>query len=190
MAFPVVLDACVLIPMPIVDLLLRLADSKQFRPLWSMDILDEVERNLVSQLGLEPAKARKRVTTMRDYFPDAMVSDYESLVPAMMNETKDRHVLAAAVRSGAELIVTDNVRDFPRVAVRPFDISVISADDFLLDQLDLHPARVLEVARCIVEEMRDPRITWDDYLDGLDSCGLKLFAREFRSTFSGSTADR
>lgn len=138
MAFSAVLDACVLIPMPIADLLLRLADSKQFRPLWSVDIRDEVERNLISQLGLEPTTARRRVTVMREHFP--------------------------------------------RVSVAPFDISVVSADDFLLDQLDLHPSQIIEVAGQIVADMRDPRTTWEDYLEGLDSCGLKLFARELRRT--------
>lgn len=48
-----------------------------------------------------------------------MVKDYEGLIPAMTNHEKDRHVLAAAVRANAELVVTDNKKDFPLSAVKP-----------------------------------------------------------------------
>ena len=126
MSFPVVLDACVLIPMPIADLLLRLATAKEFRPLWSDEILNEVESNLVKKLHKDPHSARRRVNAMRGFFPDALVENYESLVPAMTNDPKDRHVLAAAVRSRAELIVTSNQKDFPVTALKPYDVAVRS----------------------------------------------------------------
>lgn len=180
MAFPAVLDACVLIPLPIADLLLRLADAKQFRPLWSEQILDEVERNLVRGLRVDPSKARERVSAMREHFPDATVSEYEALIPAMGNDEKDRHVLAAAVRAGAELIVTDNLKDFPRDSVEPFDLAAVSADEFLLDQLDLNPERVVLVAEQVVADMKCPSTTWEDYLRGLESCRLIQFAGELR----------
>ena len=74
---------------------------------------------------------------MRRAFPLAVVDGYQPLMPAMTNDPKDRHVLAAAVRGEAALIVTADLRDFPPVALDPFDIEAISPDDFLLDQLDL-----------------------------------------------------
>ncbi|WP_223286335.1 PIN domain-containing protein [Kocuria atrinae] len=178
MSFPVVLDACVLIPMPITDLLLRLATAKQFRPLWSDEILDEVERNLVGKLSKEPSSARRRVDAMRNFFPDALVENYESLVPGMTNDLKDRHVLAAAVRAGAELIVTFNGKDFPATSLRPYDIGVRSTDDFLLDQLDLDTPTVCAIAHEVVTDMRNPKITWGEYLHGLSQAGLPLFANE------------
>lgn len=137
MTFPVVLDACVLVPMPTVDLLLRLGAAKQFRPLWSAEILEETERTLVSKLNQRPEKARSRIDAMTDHFPDALVTDYESLTPSMTNDPKDRHVLAAAVRSSAELIVTFNRKDFPVTSTAPFDIDVRTPDDFLLEQVNL-----------------------------------------------------
>lgn len=178
MSFPVVLDACVLIPMPIADLLLRLATAKQFRPLWSDEILDEVERNLVIKLNKEPSKARRRVETMRNFFPDALVENYESLVPGMTNDLKDRHALAAAVRAGAELIVTFNGKDFPTISRRPYNVGLKSPDDFLLDQLDLNTPTVCEIAREVVADMSNPHVTWDDYIRGLSQAGLPLFADE------------
>lgn len=184
MSFPVVLDACVLIPMPIADLLLRLATAKQFRPLWSEDILDEVERNLVRKLNKDPSRARHRVDAMRTFFPDALVENYESLVPRMTNDPKDRHVLAAAVRAGAELIVTLNGKDFPTTSLRPYDIGVRSPDDFLLDQLDLDSETVCAITHEVVADMRNPKVTWDDYVRGLSSSGLPLFANKLRRTTS------
>jgi hypothetical protein len=72
-------------------------------------------------------------------FPDALVTGYESLVDGMTNHPKDRHVLAAAVRANAEVIVTFNLRDFPEPALKPYDIAAIHPDDFLLDQLAVGP---------------------------------------------------
>ena len=185
MSFPVVLDACVLIPMPIADLLLRLATAKQFRPLWSDEILNEVERNLVKKLHKDPHSARRRVNAMRDFFPDALVENYESLVPAMTNDPKDRHVLAAAVRSRAELIVTSNQKDFPTTALKPYDVAVRSPDDFLLDQLDLDPSTVVRIAEEVVADMRNPTITWNGYLEGLARAGLPLCATELEKRTAG-----
>ncbi|WP_035810020.1 PIN domain-containing protein [Curtobacterium sp. S6] len=177
MSFPVLLDACVLIPMPTADLMLRLAEAKQFRPLWSEEILDETERNLISGLGLPPEKARSRVTTMRTYFPDAMVRNYEPLTNAMTNDPKDRHVLAAAVRSGAELIVTFNKKDFPSESVAPYDLDVRNPDDFLLDQLDLSPESVTTAVHNLLHDAHHPPMTMDAYVEKLTGCGMPLFAR-------------
>ena len=97
-----------LIPIAKADLILRMAMARQFRLLWSEEILNEVERNLVTQLHIRPELARKRITAMRQNFPDALIGNYENLIGSMTNESKDRHVLAAAVYSNAKLIVIDN----------------------------------------------------------------------------------
>lgn len=74
---------------------------------------------------------------MRTAFPDARVTGYESLIPAMTNHPKDRHVLAAAARADAAVIVTANLKDFPAAALEPYQIDAVHPDDFLLDQLEL-----------------------------------------------------
>lgn len=84
---------------------------------------------------------------MNEAFPDALVVGYEALIDKMANDPKDRHVLAAAVRSGAEVLVTENLRDFPVDAVRLYDIKVVTQDTFLLEALDLRPADVLAALR-------------------------------------------
>ena len=147
MPFRAVLDACVLLPMQLCDLLLRLAETNIYDPLWSDDILDEVERNLVSKFDQPPARANRRVGQMREAFPFSAVEGYQELAPTMTNHPKDRHVLAAAVRGGAAMIVTFNLKDFRPDALRRYDIEAIHPDDFLQDQLDLDPARTL---RCLI----------------------------------------
>ena len=113
-ALPVVLDACVLIPMPLADTLLRLAAGPRlFLPKWSDQIMGEVTRTLRETFGLSAQKAMYRESEIRRHFPEAWIEDYENLIPAMTNHLKDRHVLAAAVRAGAKTILTYNIKDFP-----------------------------------------------------------------------------
>jgi predicted nucleic acid-binding protein len=99
-----VLDACVLAPMPLADTLLRLAEEPAFYvPRWSGDILKEVAITL-AKFGYSSQQINRRVMAMETSFEDALITGYEDLVPAMRNDPKDRHVLAAAVRTGAHAI--------------------------------------------------------------------------------------
>jgi predicted nucleic acid-binding protein len=123
MLFSAVLDACVLIPHPLFDVLLRTAEHSLYRPLWSRDILDEVERNVVSKLGHDPVRVARRIVLTDQAFPDARVRGYERVVESMTNDPKDRHVLAAAVVSEAQVIVTANLKDFPAFALEPFGVA-------------------------------------------------------------------
>ena len=98
--FPAFLDTCTLYGAYLCDSLLRLAEAGTYRPLWSADVLDELERALVAR-GLEQTAVTHRVYEMRRAFPDAEVRGYENLVGRMTCDPKDRHMLAAAVRSDA-----------------------------------------------------------------------------------------
>ena len=131
-AFRVVLDACVMLPQTLNNLLLTLADAEMFRPVWMQELLDEVQRNLTTaKFGKSPAQASRRVGQMRTAFPFAEEESrgYRELIPAMTNDPKDRHVLAAAVRSGASVIVTANLKDFPSDTLAPFDVEAVHPDD-------------------------------------------------------------
>ncbi|SEH75873.1 Predicted nucleic acid-binding protein, contains PIN domain [Mycolicibacterium rutilum] len=159
----VVLDACVLLPYQLADLLLRLADAELYEPLWSEAILEEVHRNLIGTFGVPTEKATKRLNHMRSAFPNANVTGYENLMDTMTTEPKDRHVAAAAVRGNAALIVTANIRDFPPDALEPYDIEVIHPDDFLQDQLDLSPALTLECLQRQRTEYTRPQFTFTEF---------------------------
>jgi predicted nucleic acid-binding protein len=135
-----VLDASVLIPMPVADTLLRLAEEPAFyAPRWSDSILNEVRRTLSSKFGYSEKQATRRLKTMNAAFPEAMVTGYENLVDSMTNHPKDRHVLAAAVRCRAHAIVTNNEKHFPRESLEPYGLECVSADKFLEDQYHLNP---------------------------------------------------
>lgn len=93
-----------------------------------------------------------------------MVRGYEQFIPTMMNDTKDRHIAAAAVRAGADLIVTYNLRDF---AVLPCDIIACSPDEFLLDLFDLNPRAVNAALGAIVDRRTKPPTTRSELLQKL-----------------------
>lgn len=182
--FTVVLDACVLAPHPLFDVLLRMAYRDMFTPLWSEQILDEAYRTAVEKLGVDAGKAAHRFATMREIFPDASVRGHEPLIPAMTNHPKDRHVLAAAVRARAALIVTSNLKDFPGEALAPFDIVVKSPDEFLCDQFELDQ----NLTRAVLEEMwagysRPPR-GWDEFSRYMEPATPE-FAAAIRRMMSG-----
>ena len=136
--YRVVLDACVLIPMPLADTLLRMAEAPRlYLPRWSQRIMDEVTRNLIAKWDMAPEKARQREEELRRHFPEAWVEGYEPLIEAMTNDPGDRHVLAAAVRSHSDLIVTYNRRHFPAASVRPLEIDIQAPSAFLRGIYDL-----------------------------------------------------
>jgi predicted nucleic acid-binding protein len=143
---PAFLDTCVLLKSYLCDTLLSIAEAGVYRPLWSSMVMTELECNLARR-GLDEKQVAHRIGQMNRAFPDAAVTGYEAMISDMTNDPKDRHVLAAAIRGGAEILVSENLRDFPPAAVRPYGIEVVSQDAFLLDQLDLRPAEVLSALR-------------------------------------------
>jgi predicted nucleic acid-binding protein len=153
-SFGVVTDACVLYPASLCDTRLRAAENGLYRLYWSDLILDEVHRNLIENAGITQRQADYRLSQMREAFPDAAVTGFERLIPVMPNDEKDRHVLAAAVVAGAQVIVTSNLRDFPSAALEPFGIESQSPDEFLLHLLDLSPALMGQILRAQAEGLR------------------------------------
>ncbi|MEV4637959.1 PIN domain-containing protein [Actinoplanes sp. NPDC049548] len=179
MAFPAFLDTCVLFPASLCDTLLRLAEAQAFRPLWSGDVMTELHRNLVKR-DLPAERVDRRIVQMTTSFPDAMVTGYESLIAGMTNDLKDRHVLAAAVRAHAEVIVTFNLKDFSTAALEPYDIAAVHPDDFLLDQLDLYPGVTLHALRAQAAAHRREPKSVAGVLAMLERTGLPQFAAEVR----------
>ena len=142
--YQAVLDACVLVNAALRDTLLRIAEPPRlYLPRWSAAIIDELTRTLEGKLGLSGTQTVHLVGQLREHFGDCWVEGYEPLVPAMRNHPKDRHVLAAAVRTGAQTVVTFNLRDFPAEALAPWNVEAQSPDAFLIHQFHLNPAVVL-----------------------------------------------
>jgi hypothetical protein len=104
----------------------------------------EVNRNLAENFGLTDEQVAYREREIRRHFPEAWVEGHEDLISVMTNHPKDRHVLAAAVRCNAEVIVTHNVKDFPRTAIDPYSITVTGPSTFLRNLYELDPKFVAD----------------------------------------------
>jgi hypothetical protein len=131
--FPVVIDACVLVQSAVRDILLRLSELRLFLARWSDDIVAEVERTLI-KFGIERDKVDHLLSELKEHFQDAWVEPgYKQLVGSMKNNEKDRHVTAAAVKAGSEVIVTYNLKHFKPEDLKPFDLIARHPDEFLLD---------------------------------------------------------
>ncbi|PRY13958.1 PIN domain-containing protein [Kineococcus rhizosphaerae] len=114
---------------------------------------------------------------------DCLVSGYEQLIDAVdLPDPDDRHVLAVAIKSHAQVIVTSNLKDFPAKELDRWDIEAKSPDDFVSDQIHLDRAVVYaEVAR-IADSRQNPPHTVDDVLDKLEALGLVSSAALLRRT--------
>jgi len=172
--FTVVYDACVLYPAPLRDLLMHLALSDLYRARWSDMIHDEWTRNV---LAIRPDLTQDQLTRTRQlmntHVRDSLVTGFEYLIPSInLPDPDDRHVAAAAIHSGASLIVTFNLKDFPAAALKPYNLAAQHPDDFIVDLLDLHPASVLEAAASHRRSLKNPPKTADEYLDTLLAQGL------------------
>lgn len=187
MAFVVVYDACVLHSAPLRDLLIRVANAGIVRGRWSERILDECFTSILRQRpDLNPAQLQRTRTLMRDAVPDCLITGFEPLEAALdLPDPGDRHVLAAAIRGNAQVIVTFNLADFPAAALAPYDIEAKHPDDFLLESLDLAPAAL---TRCLVEQagdLRDPPRSAGEVLDTLRDLGLVRTVVRFRELLGG-----
>lgn len=140
----VVLDACVLANFSLADALLRLAEAPRlYEPRWSDEILQEAVHALESKLGWPQSLTAFLRSELRAHFSEAWVTGYEALIPAMTNEASDRHVLAAAVQSGAPIIVTFNLRHFQPVHLAPWGVVALHPEAFLIELFRQEPAVVV-----------------------------------------------
>ncbi|MET9249203.1 PIN domain-containing protein [Nonomuraea sp. NPDC003709] len=174
MTFVVVYDANVLYGNTLRDLLIRLAMTGRVQARWTNGILDEMQRNLAANRPDIPAeKLDKLRRLMNSAVRDCLVEGYEPLIEGLkLPDADDRHVLAAAIKVGAKVIVTSNLKDFPADYLAPWDIEVKSPDDFVLDQIDLDGRVVWACVQQIADSRTSPPETVDDVLDALEAAGL------------------
>ncbi|WP_053057748.1 PIN domain-containing protein [Rubrobacter aplysinae] len=133
--FKVVLDANVLYPVYLRDLLLHFAERGFYEVRWTDQILQEVARSIKRKRPeAVHHKVDRMVARLNVAFEEARITGHEDLIEVMQNHPKDRHVLAAAVKDNADMIVTNNVIDFPRGACDKYDVEIVTPDEFLLCQ--------------------------------------------------------
>ena len=140
----VVLDACVLANFSLCDTLLRLAEPPRlFEPKWSDEIIQETTRTLESKFGWPNSLTAHLEKELRAHFSEAWISGYDSLIPRMTNDEKDRHVAAAAVRGEASMILTLNLRHFRPEHLATWGVRALHPQSFLIEIFRQEQAVVL-----------------------------------------------
>jgi predicted nucleic acid-binding protein len=150
--YRVVLDACVLANFGLCDLFLTLAETPRlYQPAWNRGILDEVRRTQVEKLGWPEHLSKSWREAVESAFPEAMVTGEAAFLAVCANHEKDRHVLATAIRSQAELIVTSNLKHFPPNALKAWSVRACLPAEYLITLYSLNSevvvARLEEIAR-------------------------------------------
>lgn len=169
-----VYDANILYPAPLRDLFIRLAHAGLVRARWTETIHDEWLRNVLKDKPqLSPERLERTRTLMNEAVRDCLVTGYEELIDSLtLPDPDDRHVLAAAIRANAEVIVTCNLVDFPVETLVRFNIVARHPDDFLVSLLDVAPGAVCTAVKQQRESLRNPPKTTEELLATLESQGL------------------
>lgn len=167
-------DASVLYPAELRNLLMHLALTGLFRAKWSAAVHDEwIGALLRRRRDLSREKLERTRMLMDLHAVDALVTGYEDLIEDLrLPDPDDRHVLAAAIRGRADVIVTANLRDFPANILGQFGIEAQHPDEFILSLFDLAPDLVTGAARDHRESLKNPPITIEQYLGTLAIQGL------------------
>lgn len=162
-------DANVLYPAPLRDLLMWMATEDIFLARWTDRIHDEWTRNLLANRpDLKPGDLQRTRDLMNAHVRDCLVTGYEPLIDGLdLPDPNDRHVLAAAIKGGAHVIVTNNLEDFPDDALEPLGIEAVHPDDFIVGLFDLHQAAVCRAVRKQRAALRHPPQTVRQLLETL-----------------------
>jgi predicted nucleic acid-binding protein len=174
--FTCVLDTNVIYPIEIRDVLFWFAFYELFTPKWSKHVFDEWHQVMLNKHASEE-EAQRRIEKAHLAFPDALVLNYEPLIAGLtLPDPKDCHVLAAAIKTNANVIVTNNLKDFPADYLAQFGLVAKSADDFISDIIDLNHDQAVQAFRRLVLNRRNPDLDEYQVLDQLRKNGLKQAA--------------
>jgi predicted nucleic acid-binding protein len=174
MAFIVVYDANVLYPNTLRDLLIRISQAGLVQAKWTNEILDETLRALTrNRPDIPSVKLDRLRQLMNGAVRDCLISGYEPLAEELkLPDPGDRHVLAAAIKAGAQVIVTANLKHFPAAALRQWDVEAKSPDDFVLDQVGIDGQTIAACVQQIADSRTRPPQDTEDVLSQLERDGL------------------
>lgn len=184
------IDACTLTSVLRRNLLLTLAEAEFFRVRWSAPVLDETRRAIAKMLeakgrsnGEASERAAKAVESIKAAFEEAEVTDFEHLIAVCgaLPDPDDAHVLAAALKTQAATIVTENLKDFPASLLESLNIEARSADDFIADTIALDTGRAVAAIRTMRERLQRPEKSADDLLLDMEAAGLIVTVDVLRS---------
>ncbi len=173
-SFTALYDSCVLYPAPLRDLLIRLAGTGIFRARWTNTIHEEWIRNVLEyRTDLSRERLERTRDLMNEHVLDSLVTDYEELIPTLhLPDKNDRHVLAAAIRGQADVIVTFNLKDFPVASLSQYQVEAQHPDMFVLHLLSLDAVSVCAAIRKQRLDLKKPPKSAEDLLKTLGEQGL------------------
>lgn len=173
-----VLDACILYPPSLRDLLMRVAVAGVYEPRWTEEIHDEWIRNvLADNPDVTPAQLERTRRLMNQAVPSGLVSGYETHLPSLsLPDANDRHILAAAIEARAGVIVTFNLADFPVTTLEAYGIEPAHPDLFLSTLFDDNFDLFLRAVRTHRASLKNPPKTAAEYIQTLRTTGLKGLA--------------
>lgn len=177
--YTAVLDANVLYPSVLRDLLISLAVSGLYYARWSEQINLEWTRNLKVNRPDIAGKVDSIKDLMNSAVPDCLVENYEALIPGLnLPDPDDRHVLATAIAGHADAIVTINLKDFPTAVLANYGIKAIHPDEFIANQFEIAPTEVLVTIKMVRSRMKNPPIVVTEFLEMIRKCGLPQTAQQ------------
>lgn len=172
--YTAVLDACVLYPAPLRDLLISLAEEGLFRARWTKRIQDEWIRNLIAKRkDISPEALAKTAALMADAVEDSIIENADHLIDSLvLPDPNDRHVLAAAIVGHADAIITFNLKDFPESSTVVHGVEVLHPDDFLVAQYDLDSIKFLSVVKGLRARLRNPKKSPEELIATFEQQGI------------------
>jgi predicted nucleic acid-binding protein len=179
----VVLDACVLYPAPLRDILLELAVTDLYQAKWTDQIHNEWRDNLLANRPDITRQQLDRTQGLMDAaVPDCLVDGYQRLIDRLsLPDMKDRHVFAAAIRAKASLIVTYNVKDFPALSLVQYNVEAVHPDLFLTRLFDRFPGLVIDGLRRCRARLRRPELSASQYITILEGQSLNVFVKRIQN---------
>ena len=161
---------------------MQLALSDMFRAHWTADIHTEWMRNVaIDRPDLTMEQLERTRELMDTSVRDCLVDGYESLITSLeLPDENDRHVLAAAIVAGADVIVTYNLKDFPSQKLEPYGVEAQHPDEFVAHLIDLAPSRVCAAVATIRARLRNPPRTATEYIDKIEQQQLPQTAAALR----------
>jgi hypothetical protein len=168
--FTAFFDANVFFSPSLRSFLMYLTLEGLYRAKWSDLVHEEwIKAVLEKRTGITREQLERTRDKMNEHAGDCLVTGFEGLIDCVdLPDRKDRHVLAAAIRSGSQVIVTRNLKDFPADRLALYGIEAQHPDDFIMHQVDLDAAAVLAAAKAHRASLRNPPKSAGDYLDGLE----------------------